>query len=74
MKQKLFVIAALILLQAPISIPSISAQQPNAPYRSYQQARRVLDDAIAASIGEFGRAFTTGEPQLYMQRFKDRKR
>ena len=51
MKQKLFVIAALILLQASISIPSISAQQPNAPYRSYQQARRVLDDAIAAHGG-----------------------
>ena len=33
-----------------------------------------LDDAIAASIGEFGRAFTTGEPQRYMQAFKDRQR
>ena len=51
MKQKLFVVATLILLQASISIPSIIAQQPNAPQRSYQQARRVLDDAIAAHGG-----------------------
>ena len=49
MKQKLFVVATLIILQA--SLPSISAQQLNAPYRSYQQARRVLDDAIAAHGG-----------------------
>jgi glyoxylase-like metal-dependent hydrolase (beta-lactamase superfamily II) len=50
-KQKLFVIAALSLLQASISIPSMVAQQPGAPYRSYQQARQVLDDAIAAHGG-----------------------
>src|SRR5215204_6713037 len=49
MKQKLFVVATLIILQA--SIPSVVAQQLNAPYRSYQQARRVLDDAIAAHGG-----------------------
>ena len=49
MKQKLFIVATLIILQA--SIPSISAQQLNAPYRSYQRARRVLDDAIAAHGG-----------------------
>ncbi len=48
MKQKLFVVATLIILQAA---PSIVAQQLNAPYRSYQQARRVLDDAIAAHGG-----------------------
>jgi glyoxylase-like metal-dependent hydrolase (beta-lactamase superfamily II) len=51
MKQRLFVVATLIILQASTSIPSIIAQQPNAPYRSYQQARRVLDDAIAAHGG-----------------------
>jgi len=51
MKHKLFAVATLIMLQASTSIPSIIAQQPNAPYRSYQQARRVLDDAIAAHGG-----------------------
>jgi glyoxylase-like metal-dependent hydrolase (beta-lactamase superfamily II) len=48
MKQKLFVVAALIILQASTSI---IAQQQNAPQRSYQQARRVLDDAIQAHGG-----------------------
>ena len=48
MKQKLFVVAALIILQASTSI---NAQQLNAPQRSYQQARRVLDDAIEANGG-----------------------
>ena len=48
MKQKLFVVAALIILQASTLIV---AQQPSAPYRSYLQARRVLDDAIAAHGG-----------------------
>ena len=48
MKHKLFVVATLIILQASTSIFS---QQPNAPQRSYQQARRVLDDAIAAHGG-----------------------
>ena len=48
MKQKLFVVATLIILQASTSIV---AQQPNAPQRSYQQARRVLDDAIEAHGG-----------------------
>ena len=51
MKHKLSVVAALIVLQAAISLPSLVAQQSNAPYRSYQQARRVLDDAIAAHGG-----------------------
>ena len=50
MKHKLFVVAALIMLQASTST-SLVAQQPNAPQRSYQQARRVLDDAIAAHGG-----------------------
>lgn len=48
MKLKLLVIATLLLLQVSTSI---TAQQPNAPQRSYQQARRVLDDAIAAHGG-----------------------
>ncbi len=48
MKQKLFVVVTLIILQASTLI---IAQQPSAPYRSYQQARRVLDDAIAAHGG-----------------------
>jgi glyoxylase-like metal-dependent hydrolase (beta-lactamase superfamily II) len=48
MKQKLFLVATLIILQA--SNWAI-AQQPNAPQRSYQQARRVLDQAIDAHGG-----------------------
>lgn len=48
MKQKLFVVATLIVLQASTSV---IAQQPNASQRSYQQARRVLDDAIEAHGG-----------------------
>jgi glyoxylase-like metal-dependent hydrolase (beta-lactamase superfamily II) len=48
MHRKLFLLATLILLQASTSIV---AQQTNAPQRSYQQARRVLDDAIEAHGG-----------------------
>ncbi|MEP6922512.1 MAG: MBL fold metallo-hydrolase [bacterium] len=48
MKLKLFVVAALIILQASTSI---FAQQLDASQRSYQQARRVLDDAIEAHGG-----------------------
>ena len=48
MKQTVFFVATLILLQIS---PSVIAQKPNAPQRSYQQARRVLDDAIAAHGG-----------------------
>ena len=48
MKQKLFFVAALLLLQASTSV---MAQQLTAAQRSYQQARRVLDDAIEAHGG-----------------------
>jgi glyoxylase-like metal-dependent hydrolase (beta-lactamase superfamily II) len=48
MNRRLFIVATLILLQASASI---SAQQLNATQRSYQQARRVLDDAIEAHGG-----------------------
>src|SRR5690349_23971612 len=48
MKLKLFVVATLLLLHASITIP---AQQLDASQRSYQQARRVLDDAIEAHGG-----------------------
>ena len=51
MNRKLFVIAVLTLLQVSASVPSIIGQQQNAPYRSYQQARRVLDEAIEAHGG-----------------------
>lgn len=47
MKLKLFLLATLILLPSV----SINAQQPNAAQRSYQQARKVLDDAIEAHGG-----------------------
>jgi hypothetical protein len=33
-----------------------------------------VEDAVAASVAEFGAAFTTGEPQRHMQAFIDRKR
>ena len=48
MKLKLFVVATLIVLQASAVV---SAQQVDASQRSYQQARRVLDDAITAHGG-----------------------
>ena len=37
-------------------------------------ARLPLEDAMAASVAEFGQAFATGEPQHHMRRFLDRKR
>jgi glyoxylase-like metal-dependent hydrolase (beta-lactamase superfamily II) len=48
MRQKLFLVAALLLLQVSTSV---MAQQLTAAQRSYQQARRVLDDAIEAHGG-----------------------
>ena len=48
MKLKLFVVATLILLQVSAAA---SAQQLDASQRSYREARRVLDDAIAAHGG-----------------------
>ena len=48
MRQKLFLVAALLLLQVSTAV---MAQQPTAAQRSYQQARRVLDDAIEAHGG-----------------------
>ena len=47
MHQRLFLIATLVL---STSI-TLMAQQPSAAQRSYQQARRVLDDAIEAHGG-----------------------
>ena len=49
MKQRLFVIATLVLSIATTS--SVIAQQWSAAQRSYQQARRVLDDGIQAMGG-----------------------
>lgn len=46
MKQRLFVIATILL-----STVAAMGQQPSASQRSYQQARRVLDDAIEAHGG-----------------------
>ena len=48
MKLKLFLVATLLILQASTSL---MAQQTEASLRSYQQARRVLDDAIIAHGG-----------------------
>jgi hypothetical protein len=49
MKQRLLVIATLVLSIATTS--SAIAQQSSASQRSYQQARRVLDDGIQAMGG-----------------------
>src|SRR5687768_16711186 len=71
MHRKLFLVATLILLQASTSV---IAQQINAPQRSYQQARRVLDDAIEAHGGvEAMRAikdFTLKEKGKLIARFQ----
>ena len=48
MNRTLFLVVTLILLLASTSV---IAQQPDASQRSYQQARRVLDDAIEAHGG-----------------------
>src|ERR1051325_5609284 len=48
MKLKLFVLATMLALLAS---SAVFAQQPDASQRSYQQARRVLDDAIEAHGG-----------------------
>jgi len=47
MKHRLFVVATILLTTSIAAI----AQQPDASQRSYQQARRVLDDAIEAHGG-----------------------
>jgi glyoxylase-like metal-dependent hydrolase (beta-lactamase superfamily II) len=47
MHQRLFPIITLVLSTAI----ALMAQQPSAPQRSYQQARRVLDDAVEAHGG-----------------------
>ena len=47
MHQRLFLIFSFVLSTAI----ALMGQQPSAPQRSYQQARRVLDDAIAAHGG-----------------------
>ena len=71
MHGKLFLVATLILLQASTSV---IAQQQTAPQRSYQQARRVLDDAIEAHGGvEAMRAikdFTLKEKGKLIARFQ----
>ena len=48
MNRKLFFVSTLVLL---LSATPLVAQQSNASLRSYQQARRVLDDAIEAHGG-----------------------
>lgn len=61
MKQKLFIVATVVLSMLPTTRSvtaqqantsrSAAAQQTNASQRSYQQARRVLDDGIEAMGG-----------------------
>ncbi|UUX97827.1 enoyl-CoA hydratase [Aquabacterium sp. J223] len=51
--------------------PQVLRQQ-KALLRSWEES--TLDDAIAASVSEFGRAFATGEPQAFMAEFKNRRR
>jgi len=47
-------------------------RQQKALLRSWET--QTLDAAIDASVAEFGRAFTTGEPQAFMGEFVNRKR
>ena len=47
-------------------------RQQKALLHDWQQ--RPLDEAIERTVAEFGRAFATGEPQLHMGRFLNRKR
>ncbi len=51
--------------------PQVLRQQ-KALLRAWE--RQPLDDAIADSVAEFGRAFRTGEPQRQMQAFLNRPR
>ncbi len=51
--------------------PQVMRQQ-KALLRSWETPG--LDDAVQASVKEFGRAFATGEPQAYMAPFLNRKR
>jgi enoyl-CoA hydratase len=51
--------------------PQVLRQQ-KALLHDWQQ--RPLDEAIERTVTEFGRAFSTGEPQLHMGRFLNRKR
>jgi enoyl-CoA hydratase len=51
--------------------PQVLRQQ-KALLHDWQQ--RPLDEAIERTVAEFGRAFSTGEPQLHMGRFLNRKR
>jgi glyoxylase-like metal-dependent hydrolase (beta-lactamase superfamily II) len=75
MKQTILIIAALVLSIATTS--SILAQQSSASQRSYQQARRVLDDGIEAMGGlEALRAvkdFTLKEKGTVYARFQSPK-
>ncbi|HKZ03589.1 MAG TPA: MBL fold metallo-hydrolase [Pyrinomonadaceae bacterium] len=50
MKRKLIITATIVLSMLP-AISSVTAQVSNASLRSYQQARRVLDDGIQALGG-----------------------
>ena len=47
-------------------------KQQKALMRSWQSM--APDAAIEATVAEFGKAFATGEPQRYMEAFKNRKR
>ena len=53
MKQKLFTLGSIatLILSTMLATSSVVAQQSNAAHRSYQQARRVLDDGIDAMGG-----------------------
>ena len=51
--------------------PAVLRQQ-KALLRSWESL--APDQAIEATVAEFGRAFATGEPKKYMEQFKNRKR
>ena len=64
MKERLSVIVT-ILLTTLLTLTSVAAQQPNASQRSYQQARRVLDDSYRSTWRS--RSFTRDQ-RLHSQR------
>jgi glyoxylase-like metal-dependent hydrolase (beta-lactamase superfamily II) len=50
MKQRLFFVVTMMVSSLLLTLP-VAGQQSNASQRSYQQARRVLDDALQAAGG-----------------------
>lgn len=64
-----------LVQQTALKLAALGPQalrQQKALLHDWQQ--QPLDQAIERTVAEFGRAFSTGEPQLHMGRFLNRKR